>query len=447
MPPSVALLLCILFIFFLFKMDSKRESKVSHALWIPWIWLLIIGSRPVALWLNSGDVLETEMDIISGNPIDRAIFSIIIVIGLIILFRRKAYLLSILKSNAWIIFLISFYGISTSWSEFPFVSFKRWIKEIGSLIMVLIVVTDDNPVEAMKTLLRRCAYVLVPLSIVLIKYYPDLSRSYHPWTGVAANSGVGTSKNALGILCLVLGLFFLWNILTLIRKKIPIDKKEVFVNILFLVMIVWLFIKANSVTSLVAFITGICTILGLSLIKNNVRYVGFYIFSVIFIFLILQLSFGIIESSVLNFGRDMTLTGRTDLWKDVLNMVTNPFVGTGFESFWLGERMTKLWEIHWWRPNQAHNGYIETYLNLGLAGLFLLTGVILSSYRKIRRTLIFDFDYGRFRMAFFVIALIYNITEAAFRAVSIMWFIFLIIAMDVPRFSQEQQEVKEPVRL
>ena len=65
------------------------------------------------------------------------------------------------------------------------------------LIMVLIVLTDPEPTKAFAALFRRCAFVLLPLSALFIKYYPQLGRGFDQWTGAAANSGVATTKNQL----------------------------------------------------------------------------------------------------------------------------------------------------------------------------------------------------------------------------------------------------------
>jgi len=65
-------------------------------------------------------------------------------------------------------------------------------------------------------------------------------------------------------------------------------------------------------------------------------------------------------------------------------MRVNPWIGAGFESFWLGPRLNKLWAQYNFMPNQAHNGYIEIYLNLGgsvcvcLAGCF---GLVTERYK------------------------------------------------------------------
>ena len=401
MPPLLALFLCILFMLYLIRTDSKRGSRTSRALWLPLLWMLIIGSRPVALWIRKAPVLETGTDLLSGNPIDRTIFLILIFIAVLVLSRRSVRWSRLLRKNLFIFMFIAYCGMSVAWSDFPFVSFKRWIKEIGNIVMVCVILTDSQPVEAAKTVLRRCAYILVPLSVVLIKYYLNLSRSYNPWTGEGEFIGVATSKNMLGILCLVFGLFFVWNTLSTRKDKHtnPATHDQL-INLCLLGMIIFLFIRANSVACWTSFVIGILTLSTLWFLKNNLRYLSVYIFVFFVCFIFILVSFDLTEFIILHSGRDLTLTGRTELWKDLFSIDINPFIGTGYESFWLGNRLEILWENYWWRPNQSHNGYLETYLNLGVIGLFLFIGLIVASYRKIREMLFSDFEYGTFRMAF-----------------------------------------------
>ena len=94
-------------------------------------------------------------------------------------------------------------------------------------------------------------------------------------------------------------------------------------------------------------------------------------------------------------------------------MTQSPLLGTGFESFWLGARAEHLWNMYYFHPNQAHNGYIETYINLGGVGLALLLLVVVSGYRNILK--INHPAAGSLCFAYFVVALVYNVTEAAFK--------------------------------
>ena len=86
-----------------------------------------------------------------------------------------------------------------------------------------------------------------------------------------------------------------------------------------------------------------------------------------------------------------------------------------------------------WHPNEAHNGYLEIYLTLGLIGLFILGGVFVRTFWKIRFELFRNFEWGRYRLGFFVAVVLYNWTEAAVRAFHPVWFVFYIIAIDYPR--------------
>ena len=96
---------------------------------------------------------------------------------------------------AYDLFLYCF--ISILWSDFPFVAFKRWIKVLGLPIMALIVLTEPDREEAVTRLMKRCAYVIVPVSILFIKYYPQWGRSFDLERG-AMNTGITENKNMFG---------------------------------------------------------------------------------------------------------------------------------------------------------------------------------------------------------------------------------------------------------
>jgi O-antigen ligase len=143
-------------------------------------------------------------------------------------------------------------------------------------------------------------------------------------------------------------------------------------------------------------------------------------------------------------GRDPTLTDRTELWSDALTLADKPILGAGFESFWLGWRREILWQKWWWRPTQAHNGYIEIYLNLGIIGVTIIGGLIISTFFKASKQLKTDLDMGKLRLGFLLAIVFYNYSEAAFTALHIMWIMFFLVAMDYPVISKAQIGDKDP---
>ena len=89
MPPQLAAALCVLFILYLFYLDFRRPDRASPALWVPTIWMFLIGSRHVSAWLNLRPEFGSAQDYAEGSPIDRAVFFGLIVAGILILARRK----------------------------------------------------------------------------------------------------------------------------------------------------------------------------------------------------------------------------------------------------------------------------------------------------------------------------------------------------------------------
>jgi O-antigen ligase len=94
-----------------------------------------------------------------------------------------------------------------------------------------------------------------------------------------------------------------------------------------------------------------------------------------------------------------------------------------------------MWNIYWWHPNEAHNGYLEVYLTLGWIGISLFAVFLLAGYRNIIAGFRRHPDIARLRLAFFVIVLIYNFTESAIRETNPIWIMLLLAIVAVPEVS------------
>lgn len=427
----------------LFVLNRDRTVTTSKALWIPVTWLWIAGSRPVSLWLENlgfGNFMPSTGDpYVDGSPLDRGVFVVLIFLGVIVLARRGRKVGSLLRANAPILLFFFYCAVSVAWSDYPQVAFRRWIKIIGDLVMVLIVVTDTDVPAAVKRLFSRVGFLLVPISILLIKYYGNLGREYRPDFGAWAQSyiGVSTVKNGLGVTTLVCGVGSMWCFLQELRRPKGTRKAGPFIaQFALLAMIVWLLAVVHSMTSLACFLIAgaIVAITSLRWVARKailIHLLAIAVLSVSLFAVFFDTSGGLVGAV----GRDSTLTGRTEIWRLVLGMTGNPLVGTGFESFWLGSRLEKMWNIYWWHPNEAHNGYLEVYLTLGWIGIALFAVFLLAGDRNIIAGFRREPDMGRLRLAFFVIVLIYNFTESAIRETNPMWIMLLLAIVAVPEAS------------
>jgi exopolysaccharide production protein ExoQ len=450
MNPALATLVYVLGIAGLFRLDRDRKVRTSKALWIPLLWLLINGSRPVSMWFDTGPTIADQYA--NGSPLDAFVFGVLLACGFATLAVRRAQVEKFLSANTAILLFVAYCAISALWSDYSLIAFKRWFKSLGDLVMVLIVLTDPQPLAAIRRFLTRAGFVLLPLSVLLIKYYPNLGRSYNPWTWLPMYCGVTTFKNLLGMTCLVCGLASLWCFMTAYRnrKEAP-QRGHLIAHGIVTLLALWLIWTADSKTSFSCFglAGGVMVMTSLRWVRRRPAAVHILVASVVALSLT-ALFFDSSGSLVQSLGRDATLTGRTAIWNLVFSLTGNPLLGTGFESFWMGSRLMTVWKFEM-GIQEAHNGYIEAYANLGWIGVGLLSALIVTGYRNAICLFRRNPDAGRIMVAYFIVGVVYSLTEAGFRMLCPVWIVFLLAIAAVPRSSplmaKREAFKASPVRL
>jgi exopolysaccharide production protein ExoQ len=444
MSAAIATVAYALIILGFLKLDRDRQDRPSPWLWLPVVWLCLAGSRSVSQWLQLGQPMEATEHYLEGNPVDRFVYTGLLAIGLIVVAKRGERVWKLLQSNRAVLIFFLYGAASLFWSDYPDVAFKRWTKALGDLVMVLLVLSDRNPGTAIKQFLSRTTYFLIPLSVLFVKYYPNLGRNYGKWLWETRYTGVTTNKNSLGMICLLFGLASAWRFLFAFKDRQDAARsRKLVAHGVILAMVLWLFWIANSMTSLGCFMLAGALLLATS-IRKIVQRPAIVHLSVIGVVLasaaILFLGFntGVLETM----GRDPTLTDRTAIWSLVLGMTTSPLFGTGFESFWLGPRLEKIWSEYTWGPAEAHNGYIEVFLQLGWIGIILLAIVILTGYKKVTSALQRNHPTAGLMLAYFVVGVVYNFTEAAFfRMMAPAWILFLLAIAGSPDLMRSEDPI------
>jgi O-antigen ligase len=447
MPPTVALILWLVLLLALFFFDRAREPKVSAALWVLVTWLFFVGSRTPAMWLGLSYGGSAAQALEEGNPLDRTIFLLLALAAMAILVSRSFQLGKFVAQNSALAFFLVFTLFSVIWSDFPLATFKKWFRDSGVYMAVLVVLSDPRPLEAVRTVLRRVCYLLVPLSIVLIKYYPELGKTYSPWGG-EQYTGVTTSKNMLGALCLVSGILFFWDTIARWQQRSEVrTRRVILVNIAFMGMSVWLLNLSQSSTSTVCLAIG-CLVIAAAHSSFGRRHPSLVkaLAPLSFIlYLILTLGFGMSAQLSAAVGRSGNMSDRTHIWEVLLSAPINPLLGTGYQSFWLGWRVPWVWaRMSGDNVMAAHNGYLQIYLDLGLIGLFLLCTFLIATYRNICKRLKPLTPLGSLGLGLWTLLLFYNVTEASFE-VDLLFVAFLLAAIPMPERAVDRAPTLHPV--
>lgn len=119
-------------------------------------------------------------------------------------------------------------------------------------------------------------------------------------------------------------------------------------------------------------------------------------------------------------GRSSDITGRTELWHWVVEMIfRRPWLGYGFSGFWGGgsPEYALVVRMIGWTPMYSHDGYLEIMLSLGVAGLLLFAWFMVTGLRRA----VYQAETGEsicdlWPLAFLVYFLIHNLGEC-----TILW--------------------------
>jgi exopolysaccharide production protein ExoQ len=430
MPPRLALLLGYIFAFLLFRNDIRQRKLSSAALWIPGIWLAILSSRPMTFWLGSASTNSQE-----GSSINVISNGALIFGALFVLMSRRFAWGEFVKRNKVLVLLYVFFVFSAAWSQFPTSTLKRISNDFGCVLAALVILTEKDVAAAVKVLYTRVAFVLIPMSLIVIRYVPSIGRSSSK-AGEPMYQGVTFHKNSLGEVVMLFGLVILWDLIQQRENgQGDILTRKNWAKVTTLAIGLYLLFLCDSATALACTVIGIGCLLGLGRLaqhKNGKRLLYSAVVCLPLVWVvdqILDLS-GIVYTIL---GRTRDLTGRTDIWRVVGSQHVNGLIGSGFRAFWessAGNAAND--ELGMNRLLTAHNGYLEAYLNGGIIALGMLITLLITTFKRGADRLMNQHPFSTMTIMFWVVTAVFNNTESAFFILGPVWFTFLLFTIDVP---------------
>lgn len=135
-------------------------------------------------------------------------------------------------------------------------------------------------------------------------------------------------------------------------------------------------------------------------------------------------------------GRDVTLSGRTNIWQFALEMaLAKPILGYGYGIFWLGPNSpgSLFWDTTLQFELSAHNGYLQCLLDIGMTGLLATLVAVLIPLRRalawsgVKRSYVDRPE--NFSEWFLIFFLILNVAEIRlFDPTSVVTFVFAYVS-------------------
>ena len=143
-------------------------------------------------------------------------------------------------------------------------------------------------------------------------------------------------------------------------------------------------------------------------------------------------------------GKDETLTGRTDIWVELLRAIDQkPALGYGYLAFWGLDSEPRYWlqrAVDWNAPS-GHNGWLDLAISLGFVGVVLfLIDMLVSLWRAGRLSL--TSPAGVFAIGFLAQFLLFSMSESILLAQnSILWVTYAFVSAKLGQQARVVQSI------
>lgn len=407
------------------------EGIIAKASFLFYLFFIFFGTT-----LPFGETISEVEEIGTSNIVNQVVFASLFLASSVNLLSKRSMLLGLLKKEKYFSLLLLWCFLSITWSEFRFVSFKRFF-QIATTVAVSISVlmscrTSDDTVVYFKYILA----VYISLSILVVIFVPGaIDPQTQTWRALAS------SKNHLGQACLVSILILLNEIPSTSSISRPFYLLLLFISIILL-------FGSHSMTAILT-LTALAGIRVTLFIDDKFSSLGigrmFSIFTIT-IFLGMSVSIFLLGQSFLGdmmsfLGKDDTFTGRTDLWLYMLAEVRKHLLlGCGFAGFWVvpNPNLLALYENFVWLPNHSHMGYLDILNEIGLIGLSLFAIMTLSYFVRLRHL-----RTSHFWKWFFIAALFINLQETTLFRQNVLTGVMFIFSYWALNFDLLKQEIAD----
>ncbi|QGZ96415.1 O-antigen ligase family protein [Terricaulis silvestris] len=276
--------------------------------------------------------------------------------------------------------------------------------------------------ERLVTVIGGAFVVLIAGSLLLGLVAPSVGRMTFEHPG--AWSGLWTHKNTLG------GIMAL-GVAVCVSAALVEPKRRRF-------WFAWaagafaLVLLSTSKTALVASMLGVAVIGACMLVRRGplpALLVGAGVLGVVIVGTSIVLLAPDVIVAVL--GRDLTLTGRTEIWDAAAPAVAaQPWFGYGYYAFWLPDNGPAFWvrEAVAWQVASAHSSWLEMALGMGRVGVMLLALQLIATLWR-GAGAIMDPRAGLWAPAFLAAFALYTMSEShAMQANNVFWTIYVAVA-------------------
>ncbi|WP_339644946.1 O-antigen ligase family protein [Jannaschia helgolandensis] len=292
--------------------------------------------------------------------------------GCALLVRRIQIVLSLCIRYWYLMALPIFCLLSAVWSQYPAISFRFGI-QLTATVLIAIAMASTTSARAFS----RALFGVFSLAMLTSILFGDVRSDTGAWLGIYG------SKNALAgeaatyvIVCT-----------SQILDRTASNGHRV-LAVLGLMIGAMLLLLAQSTGALIVvppalfLLFSLLVIYRLSVVQRLVAMTFAVLLAAMMALLVTIYADALLDLLLETTGKDVTLTGRTDLWRIARELIAErPFFGIGYQAFWVKGYAPA--EVLWYNfaiesrsGFNFHNTYLSNAVEIGVIGVFLQVVVL-----------------------------------------------------------------------
>jgi exopolysaccharide production protein ExoQ len=385
-------------------------------------------------------LIETEDTVdVSQDPYTPILFMGVYVITLLLIIKRWKSFVHVAQKDIWIWLLTGIALASMLWTVAPDLTLRRGVLLLGTTGFGVYLATRYTMKEQLELLAWMFGLIIL-LSFVFAIALPSYGLMTFQEEGAHAGAwrGVIAHKNHLGRLMNVSTIVFLLLSVDNPLYQQKFQQKYKWILWVGFVLSAILIILSTSKTAFVVFLS-LTTILQLyKALRGNYNQVIPSVLTVILlvgsIAILLLDNLPVIATAL---GRDLTLTGRTDIWGVMFELIwERPLLGYGFNAVWQSwdnQVTAYLWRTLEWQCPYGHNGFMDLLAELGIVGLIVFcisyVTACIRGVMWLRATKVVE---GLWPLMYLTFLFLSNVTESTLVATnSIFWILYISITFSM----------------
>jgi exopolysaccharide production protein ExoQ len=382
------------------------------------------------------EMFGTRTTLLPGLPLSRVLLFVPLVAAAVLLAGHLRTAADCVRATWFLWPGVALTFVSAAWSDLPGTTLLWSAALLGTSAFGVALAVRFSP-HAQATLVAVIVTCIAVGSTIAALLWPAFGIGNHGWHGLYIHKNLLGRVMALGVTALVLVALTGRGA----RLAQPLLRAGLGPSLVMLSLCAGVLVATRSVASVLAASIAVLAIILLLWARGSRRYASAILATGVAGTIVVMVFLLTTPSGLALLARSDTFSGRTGIWTTVTAAaMETPWIGHGYAAFWpspAGQQTLSALQMRF-PIGHAHNGLIDLFAELGLAGLVLVAvPLMLCSIAAVRHALAPRTRACLWPAAYMVFFLASNAGESALLRHKLYWALYVAAACHIARSASD----------